>query len=346
MRWVWIGVALAACSAKPAESEPAKSAPAAAPIEATPAVAPAREPDRASGFVPPDDKTRFAAVGNLAMLPEHLQLAFSSEEFSPMAAVESGDWLAEHPEPGQTYDQFVAARYQRPTAERRTIYVLQIGALDRRRASALPVLIEFLEAYFQLPVKVMRPVEADDLGARSRPRATGEQLHAGDILSALEQRLPNDAFCLIALTVTDLYPQDDWQFVFGMARLRTRVGVYSFARYHPGFYGAEYAHNRYDTLILDRSLKIMAHEVGHMFGLEHCIYYECVVNGSNSMGETDRRPSHLCPVDLRKLHHSIRFDPKARYEQLERFYRRRGLAGHAAWVRSRRIAIEGVSQMR
>jgi archaemetzincin len=192
-------------------------------------------------------------------------------------------------------------------------------------------------------VKVLPAVEASDLQIRSRPRKTGPQLHAGDILEALRKRLPKDAFSLIALTETDLYPQDDWNFVFGMAKLRQRVGVYSFARYHPGFYSSAYEGDDYDMLILDRSLKIMAHEVGHMFGLEHCIYYECVINGSNSMGETDKSPSHLCPVDLRKLHHSIRFDPKKRYRDLESFYRRQGLTGHAAWTGSRRAVIEAAT---
>lgn len=336
MRWVWIGLLVWGCRAETADPEPAQSQPAPAAAEATPATEPARKNRK----VLASDRVRFAAAGNRAMLSDELSRAFSSDGFSPMASVEDGDWLDEHHEPGQTFDQFVAARYHKPTDERRTIYVLQIGRLDKDRTPGLDVLTEFLEAYFQLPVEVLRRVDADDLGVRSRPRDTGKQLHAGDILEALRKRLPQDAFSLIALTETDLYPQADWNFVFGMAKLRHRVGVYSFARYHPGFYSKEYEGYDFDTLILDRSLKIMAHEVGHMFGLEHCIFYECVINGSNSMGETDKSPSHVCPVDLRKLHHSIRFDPRQRYRDLESFYRRRGFKGHAAWVHSRRLSIE------
>mgnify|MGYP000107882883 CR=1 FL=1 len=42
-----------------------------------------------------------------------------------------------------------------------------------------------------------------------------------------------------AVTMTDLYPSEDWNFVFGQASLRNRVGAYSFARYDPAFYGKE-----------------------------------------------------------------------------------------------------------
>lgn len=333
-------LASAGCNAKPHDSEiEVPEASAAEQSEAAPAISEqAKEPEPV--YALPDDRARYAAAGSRGMLAEPLARAFSADGFSPLAPVEPGDWLAEHPERGQTYDQFVAGRFQRPTAKRRTLYVLQIGPLDPQRTPPVSVLTEFLEAYFQLPVKVLPQVSPGDLEVRSRPRTTGTQLHAGDILEALRKRLPEDAFSLIALTDTDLYPQDDWNFVFGMAKLRQRVGVYSFARYHPGFYSKEYEGYNFDTLILDRSLKIMAHEVGHMFGLEHCIYYECVINGSNSMGETDNSPSHVCPIDLRKLHHSIGFDPLKRYRDLGAFYRRRGFAGHAAWVRSRRILIE------
>jgi len=36
--------------------------------------------------------------------------------------------------------------------------------------------------------------------------------------------------------MTDLYPRDSWNFVFGLASLRERIGVFSFARYEESFY--------------------------------------------------------------------------------------------------------------
>jgi len=34
----------------------------------------------------------------------------------------------------------------------------------------------------------------------------------------------------------DLYPQESWNFVFGEADIKRKVGVFSFARYNPKFW--------------------------------------------------------------------------------------------------------------
>ena len=79
-------------------------------------------------------------------------------------------------------------------------------------------------------------------------------------------------------------------------------------------------------------MKVLAHETGHMFGLTHCVYFRCVMNGSNHLQESDRRPLHLCPVCLRKLQFTVGFDVVKRYEALGRFYKQAGLKDEGAWV--------------
>ena len=51
----------------------------------------------------------------------------------------------------------------------------------------------------------------------------------------------------------------------------------------------------------------MVHEIGHMFGIKHCIYYNCTMNGSNSYDESRRGTRYLCPLCLRKLSSAIGF---------------------------------------
>lgn len=41
----------------------------------------------------------------------------------------------------------------------------------------------------------------------------------GDLLVFLKKRKPKDAFCIVGVTVIDLYPKDSWNFVFGQASL-------------------------------------------------------------------------------------------------------------------------------
>jgi archaemetzincin len=77
-----------------------------------------------------------------------------------------------------------------------------------------------------------------------------------------------------------------------------------------------------------------------MFGLKHCIYFRCVMNGSNSMSESDKRPINLCPICLRKLHHSIGFEIMGRYRALADYFEDEEFDTEAQWVRTRLKSID------
>ena len=53
-------------------------------------------------------------------------------------------------------------------------------------------------------------------------------------------------------------------------------------------------------LWLARMCRTVSHELGHCFGIDHCVYYACVMQGSASLAEDARQPAYLCPVDLAK----------------------------------------------
>ncbi len=71
-----------------------------------------------------------------------------------------------------------------------------------------------------------------------------------------------------------------------------------------------------------------------MFGIEHCIYFRCVLNGSNHLAESDARPMHLCPVDLRKLQWSVGFDVIERSRRLSSVAEKAGFRDEAQWYAS------------
>ncbi|KAJ5153392.1 uncharacterized protein N7482_009870 [Penicillium canariense] len=58
------------------------------------------------------------------------------------------------------------------------------------------------------------------------------------------------------------------------------------------------------TLWLGRVCRTAAHELGHCFGIDHCVYYACAMQGTASIAEDARQPPYLCPVDLAKLTHA------------------------------------------
>ena len=295
------------------------------------------------GFVPPGpDERQRGQESPDGPLPATLDRVFAaSKSFDPVPQPESGDWLAEFPEPGQTYEQYLGSSANTPHEDRRTLYILPIAPNKRQKPPpGLPEmerLAEYARIFYQLPVHVLPEVPARKVGAKRRiNRFTKKpQLLTGDILKYLEEKLPEDAYALIGLTVIDLYPEPAWNFVFGQASLRDRVGVYSLARYHPSFYDEPANSDEARALILRRSLKVLVHELGHMFGIEHCIFFHCTMNGSNHLEETDEQPLHMCPIDLRKLHRAIGFDPVARYRALGEYYRRNQLTDEAAWVAGR-----------
>jgi archaemetzincin len=111
-----------------------------------------------------------------------------------------------------------------------------------------------------------------------------------------------------------------------------RVGVYSLIRYTRNQDG--------ESTLLRRALKVLNHEIGHILGLAHCIFYQCTMNGSNSLWESDRRPIHLCPVCREKLEWNLGCDRLTRYRGLRDFYRKVGFERDAAFLAEKVAALE------
>lgn len=244
------------------------------------------------------------------------------DQFEPLPKPGPSDWLANHAEPGQTFEQFVASHPNRPDKKRHTIYMQPLGDFTATSSPSLALLQRFASAFFAMPVKALPAIDiaAERITSRRNPQL---QLLTTGILTMLKRRLPADAFCLIAASMIDLYPDPSWNFVFGQASLRERVGVYSFARYA----------DPDPHVVLRRSCKVLAHETGHMFGIAHCIFYRCIMNGSNHLAESDARPMHLCPIDLQKLQWSVGFDVRDRYTKLIDAEEACGFGDEVKWTR-------------
>lgn len=72
-------------------------------------------------------------------------------------------------------------------------------------------------------------------------------------------------------------------------------------------------------------------EVSRLFGLAHCVYYECLMNGFNNPAEQRRggiKP--LCPVCQKKLKLNLRFDCAKRFRNLQKVCQELGFDDEAA----------------
>ena len=132
---------------------------------------------------------------------------------------------------------------------------------------------------------------------------------------------------MIALCKDDLWPGDGWNFVFGQASLRERVGVWSIHR-NGNADGTEDERRTF----LRRTLKTATHETGHMLTIKHCLAFRCNMNGANHQAESDANPLWLCPSCLQKLIWNVDADPVARFRGLADFYRAHGFAAEGEYV--------------
>jgi archaemetzincin len=246
----------------------------------------------------------------------------------PMPRPSPGDWLMEHPEGGQSFRQFLERHPSRPSASAHTIYVQPLGEFTPSQRRVVAKTTEYLEQYFGLPIRTLPDLPLSVVPADAFRQAKGgeRQMHSGTLLrEVLRPRMPVDAAALIAFTAVDLFPDPRWNFVFGEASLDDAVGVWSLARLgHPEAGDAGFRR------CLLRTMKIAAHETGHMFGLFHCTAHLCNMNGSNSLVESDQAPLAPCPQCLAKVSWLTGRPPRATLAAIAAFASANGYAGEAA----------------
>ena len=239
--------------------------------------------------------------------------------FEGMRTPVANDWLASHKEPGQTFEEYIDSDPTKPTKERQKIYVLPLGTFNAQQTKIVDATAGYLEAFFDLEVVELPPRQLTVTSPNMRQDRLSKfrQIKTGHILNdILKPMLPADAAALIAFTTDDLYPDESMSYVFGQASLENRVGVWSLARLDDN---ADY------DKFLKRTLKIAAHETGHMFSMMHCTKYECLMSGTNHLGETDRRPIDACPECMAKISWLSDVEPAIRYKNLAKYSKTIGL---------------------
>ncbi len=186
---------------------------------------------------------------------------------------------------------------------------------------------EYLKIFYGLEAIVEEPTADESIPASAKRTFEdgNEQLLTSYLFNHfLLPDMPEDAVVVMAITTKDLYPSSAMNFVFGQGRLKDRVGVSSLYRYTDGpLNDANFKQ------CLMRMIKTSSHEMGHMFSCLHCTNAVCVMNGSNSLWESDSRPNRLCSECLHKLHWNLSFDLDKRQRKLVEFMTKHGLTEDA-----------------
>ena len=140
----------------------------------------------------------------------------------------------------------------KPTVEQNTILLV---VLDNSVPNDMQkCLLEYHVAFYApFKVKLIKPGNEwkkvkltktffDDKKIRRRQYCEDEpeQVNSSDIIKYLKDFKSPETFCVLGVTCKDLYPRDEWSFVFGVANFSTACGVFSFARNSPDFPGNEH----------------------------------------------------------------------------------------------------------
>lgn len=239
------------------------------------------------------------------------------------ATPKPGSWRYNHDEKFQQFDDFQKAKKIKPEPAKNTIYLQPIGNFNELQQKEIELTKEYLKIYFQLETKIL-PTLPNTIFPKTVKRIFKdgqEQILASYVLdSFLIKRKPKDAVVLMGITERDLFPRPEWNYVFGYASYEDGVGVTSIYRFANG--------NLIDSNFNDsfqRLIKISSHEIGHMFGISHCLNANCVMNGTSTLTETDFHYARACSLCQRKLNSSIPYDNKKRLLELKAFFEKHHL---------------------
>jgi archaemetzincin len=218
--------------------------------------------------------------------------------------------LERFPEPGkyswqthakdrfQSLERFAAGASMVEADQTICIILLVKNEIESRLVDSIS---EYVSIFFQMRV-VLITANFEDYDFVNRETDT-VQYRADTIRKGLRNLIPGNAYCTLIWTDVDLYPYTwfrNFRFIFGEANYGTRVGVFSCYRLDERNYSADSNDEIGGDALFGRSLKVIVHEIGHMFNIDHCIDWNCVMCGINGVSELERKRSLR---NLRSLTH-------------------------------------------
>jgi archaemetzincin len=157
----------------------------------------------------------------------------------------------------------------------------------------LGMLVAPIADVFRMPVRVDPPQERGVEHAFDPSRG---QYNSTSLITSLLSQYNDPDEKVLGVTGVDLFVPV-LTYVFGEAQLNGIAGVMSIFRYNESIYGLAPD----PVLSFERSVKEAVHELGHTFGLLHCVRYDCAMHSSTTVDDVDEKGSGLCEECRRKI---------------------------------------------
>ena len=183
---------------------------------------------------------------------------------------------------------------------KKKIGLVKIGEVDQSILEKLKTNLELSFKEFNISADLLQEIITLENSEYNKSRS---QYKAFKLLNKINSFIQEKQyFRVLGIIDHDIY-SNSYFFLLGLAespkkdRLWQPVGaLISITRLREGFYRRP----EDEVLFEQRILKEAMHELGHTFSLPHCHKY-CIMRFSNSITDTDNKPSSFCNSCLKNL---------------------------------------------
>jgi predicted Zn-dependent protease len=195
----------------------------------------------------------------------------------------------------------------------------------KQKAPAMNRILTWLEAFFYpARVSIQGDQKPNSKGKSKKKKSNVKKLskEAVSFDALLGQiEIPEECMAVVGITDLNIYEgeeREDEVIMYGRA---TGDGAGIMSLFHFKSTGRVF-------------LSTVAHELLHVFGMDHCDDFLCVMNPHCDHEDEESSYILLCPPCLAKLQHSLKFDVRERYEKLILAVKELGFDADAALVQS------------